>query len=206
MSERAHPDDPSFRDGWRLRRLWGFIPWVERRENSYRRAVVWRYNWADRHCQGKRVLDIPCGMGWGTSLIGSAASVVGMDISPDAVAEARHRYGQRIRFEVGSMAALDFPDSSLDVVCCLEGIEHVPVEVGRKFLDESRRVLAPGGTLLLSSPYCRVRAHSGNPYHIHEYGPEEIRSEVERNFVIDEVIERDVDILRILYIRATRRP
>ena len=96
-------------------------------------------------------------------------------------------------------------DASLDVVCCLEGIEHVPVEVGRKFLDESRRVLAPGGTLLLSSPYCRVRAHSGNPYHIHEYGPEEIRAEVERNFAIDEVIERDVDILRILYIRATRR-
>jgi len=207
MAERAHPDDPGFQEGWRWRRLWGILPWPQRKRNEYRRAVIWRYQWADGFCAGKRVLDIPCGMGWGTSLIRSAAQVTGLDISPEAVAEARRRYGNdRMRFETGTMAELGFPAGAFDVVCCLEGIEHVPLDVGRRFLEESRRVLAPGGRLLLSSPYCRTRPHSGNPYHLHEYGPEEIRAEVGRHFAIDEIIERDVDIMRILYIRATRRP
>lgn len=205
MSERAHPDDLSFRAGWKLRWIWGVLPWFRRQRNPYREAVLWRYRWADRFCKGKRVLDVPCGMGWGTSLLRSAERAVGVDISPDAVAEARARYGSKAHFEVGSMDALAFPDAAFDVVCCLEGIEHVSPEVGRAFLGEVHRVLVSGGTLLLSSPYCKMRAHSGNPHHVHEYAPAEIRQAVEKRFSIDEVVERDVDIMTILYIRASRR-
>jgi 2-polyprenyl-3-methyl-5-hydroxy-6-metoxy-1,4-benzoquinol methylase len=205
MAERAHPDDPGFQEPWRLRLRRGWIPWLEKRVNPYRQAVIWRYGWADGFCRGKRVLDIPCGMGWGTSLIRSAATVCGMDIQPEAVAEARRRYGKRIRFETGSMADLAFADGSFDVVTCLEGIEHVPVEVGRAFLRESHRVLAPGGVLLLSSPYCRDRAHSGNAYHLHEYRPEEIQQELQPFYTIEDRVERNVDIMSILYIRGARR-
>jgi len=205
VSERAHPDDLSFRASWQLKWIWEIFPWVRRQRNPYREAVLWRYKWADRFCRDKRVLDVPCGMGWGTSLLKSASCAVGVDISSDAVEEARRRYGGRIRFEVGSMGALAFADGAFDVVCCLEGIEHVPPEVGRAFLQEARRVLAPGGRLLLSSPYCRTRAHSGNPYHVHEYSPEEIRRAVEAHFAVEDVVEREVDIMTILYLRARRR-
>lgn len=205
MAERAHPDDPGFRSNWRVRRIFRFLPWLSLKRNPYRSALYWRYAWASRYCRGKRVLDIPCGMGWGTSRILSAASLTGVDISEEAVADATKRYGKHIRFQQGDMGRLDFPDAAFDVICCLEGIEHVPVEVGRQFLRESRRVLTPGGTLLLSSPYCRTQPHSGNPYHIHEYAPEEIRREVEAYYNVDEVIERNVDVMTILYIRATAR-
>ncbi|HOU59621.1 MAG TPA: class I SAM-dependent methyltransferase [Kiritimatiellia bacterium] len=188
MSERAHPDDPGFRVGWRGQTLLGWLPWFSRRSNPYREALFWRYEWASQFCRGKRVLDIPCGMGWGTSLIKHAANVVGIDVSADAVNEARKRYGRHIRFEIGDMKLLKFPDASFDVVCCLEGIEHISPDAGREFLMESRRVMAPGGVLLLSSPYCKTKPHSGNPYHVHEYRPKEIQTVVEEHYLIDEII------------------
>jgi ubiquinone/menaquinone biosynthesis C-methylase UbiE len=151
------------------------------------------------------VLDVPCGMGWGTSLISGPRSLTGVDLNADAIAEANGRYGRKAKFLVGDMGRLEFPDSSLDVICCLEGIEHVPVEVGQSFLRESARVLRPEGTLLLSSPYCRTKSHSGNPFHIHEYQPEEIKDAVSKYLLVEDVITKDVDDLTVLYLRCRRK-
>ena len=205
LAERAHPDDPAFQERWTLHLLKGWFPWPKRTRNQYRRAMLWRYEWANQYARGKRVLEIPCGMGWGTSLIRSSRHLVGVDICPTAVAEARQRYGSRIHFQVGNMAHLEFHDASFDLVCCLEGIEHVSAEIGESFLKESWRVLAPGGTLMLTSPYCHTLQHSGNPYHLHEYLPEEICKRVQEKFEISEMFERSVDIMNIVFIRATRR-
>ena len=91
------------------------------------------------------------------------------------------------------------------LVACLEGIEHVPVEIGSCFLKESERILRPGGLLLLSSPFCRTMGHSGNPFHIHEYQPEEIRALVSELFAIENIITRDVNVMKVLYIRCRKR-
>jgi SAM-dependent methyltransferase len=204
MAERVHPDDPCFRDevSFRLRR--GIVPWLEIKRNPYRAAFFWRYKWVSDYCAGKDVLDVPCGMGWGTSQIRGAKSLVGLDLSEDAIREANFRYGALARFQCGDMARLAVPDSSVDVVACLEGIEHVPVEIGRCFLKESERTLRPGGLLLLSSPYCRTMEHSGNPFHIHEYQPKEIQALVSESFAIENVITQDVDIMKVLYIRCRK--
>jgi ubiquinone/menaquinone biosynthesis C-methylase UbiE len=202
MAERAHPDDPAFQDKKNFILRFGFIPWVITERNPYKNAFLWRYRWVSQYCRHTTVLDIPCGMGWGTSLIQGAKKVVGVDISEVAVAEASRRYGKSATFKVGDMGKLDFEDRSFDVVSCLEGIEHVPVEIGKKFLDESERILRPGGILLLSSPFCRTKAHSGNPYHIHEYQPNEIKSIVSKLFSIEEIISRGVDIMTVLYMRC----
>jgi 2-polyprenyl-3-methyl-5-hydroxy-6-metoxy-1,4-benzoquinol methylase len=108
-------------------------------------------------------------------------------------------------FQCGDMGRLEFADASFDVICCLEGIEHVPPEIGRRFLKESERILRRDGLLLLSSPYCRTMEHSGNPYHVHEYQPEEIEAMLCELFTIENVITRDVDIMTVLYIRCRRR-
>ena len=67
MSERAHPDDPGFKDRFRVEKMFGFIPVRRKVMNPYREALFWRYSLVNSLCAGKRVLDIPCGMGWGTS-------------------------------------------------------------------------------------------------------------------------------------------
>jgi 2-polyprenyl-3-methyl-5-hydroxy-6-metoxy-1,4-benzoquinol methylase len=204
MGERAHPDDPCFHDrvSFRLRR--GIVPWIQIQRSPYRAAFFRRYKWVSEYCAGKDVLDVPCGMGWGTSQIRKAKSLVGVDLSEDAIREANRRYGTLAQFHCGDMARLDFPDSSFDVVVCLEGIEHVPVEVGRCFLKEGERTLRPGGLLLLSSPYCRTMEHSGNPFHIHEYQSNEIQALVSELFVIENIFTQDIDIMRVLYIRCRK--
>ena len=204
MAERAHPDEPGFQDRWQFRLRKGIIPWFSKLRSPYRAAFMWRYNWVSGYCSNKDVVDIPCGMGWGTSLIRGTRSIIGCDLSPDAVSEAKSRYGNKVRFEVGDMGKLDLPAESVDVVSCLEGIEHVPVEVGRRFVAEAHRVLRMGGRLLISSPYCRTAVHSGNPFHIHEYQPDEIHSLINGHFKIENCEWRDVDVMTVLYLTCKK--
>ena len=205
MAERAHPDEPEFQDQWNFRLRRGFFPWWTRRKSRYRQAFVWRYNWVNSHCAGKDVIDIPCGMGWGTSLIKGARSLRGFDLNAEAIAEATERYGAIADFYVGDMAKLELPDSSVDVVCCLEGIEHVPLAIGQTFLKEASRVLRSQGSLLISSPYCRTKQHSGNPYHLHEYQPDEIRRHLGEFFFVEASETHEVDIMAVLYLTCRKK-
>lgn len=205
MAERAHPDDPAFRRRWVRTRLGGWLPWLRRLPNPYLDAFLWRYRWVTSHALGKDVLDVPCGMGWGTSRIRGARSLTGLDLHPESIREARQRYRRHAAFRVGDMQQLGFASDSFDLVACLEGIEHVPVGVGQAFLKECHRVLRPGGQLLLSSPYCRTAPHSGNPHHVHEYSPAEIGALLDQDWTLEERLVRDVDNLTVLYLRCRPR-
>lgn len=204
MRERAHPDSPAFRTGWRIRLRRGFIPWLICETAPYREAFLWRHRFAARHCCGKDVLDIPCGVGWGTQMLKGCRSLTGVDIAKEAIQEANQRYGRSAKFSVGDMAALQFSDGSFDLITCLEGIEHIPESVGRQFLGECHRVLRQEGQLILSSPHCPDGRHSGNPYHLKEYTPREIRASLQPYFRILEESQRVVDLLSVLLIRAER--
>ena len=71
-------------------------------------------------------------------------SVVGIDIDKSAVDFAQKKFANRkLRFQVGNGQALNFRDSSFDVVVCTHIYEHVPNP--RKLLLEIYRVLKPGG-------------------------------------------------------------
>lgn len=113
-----------------------------------------RYAFASPLARGLRVLDAACGEGYGSALMAeSAASVLGVDISPQAVAHARQRYGGRdnLRFEMGDATALDaLPDASFDLIVSFETLEHV--EAQERMLDGFVRLLKPDGLLLVSTP------------------------------------------------------
>jgi len=205
MPERAHPDDPAFRDKWRFHLRKGFLPWISVQRNPYRLEVIWRYQWVSRYCKGRDVLDIPCGVGWGTSLLKGCRTIIGVDIASEATAEAQQRYGKHAKFLVGDASRMPFRSSTFDVVACLEGIEHVPPIVGKALVAESARVLRPGGMLFLSSPHCRTKEHSGNPHHIKEYKPEEVSALIEPYCDIVDVTTREVDIMAVSYFQAKRR-
>ena len=144
---------------------------------------VARYTFAARLARGKRVLDAGCGAGYGSSeLAQTADSVVGVDRAPEAVDFARAAYGlPNLRFEQASCEALPHPGGSFDLVVAFEVIEHL--ENWREFLLEARRVLAPAGQLIVSTPnklyYTESRGPTGaNPFHVHEFDFEEFRSEL----------------------------
>jgi 2-polyprenyl-3-methyl-5-hydroxy-6-metoxy-1,4-benzoquinol methylase len=133
---------------------------------------VIRYALAAEICKGRKVLDAGCGVGWGTELLWAAGaeSASGVDLSPDAIENARARV-PAADFREGNLAALPFGDETFDLVVCFEAIEHV--EQQEKVFDELVRVLAPGGILMVSSPNPRVYP-PGNPFHVHELVPEEL--------------------------------
>lgn len=100
-----------------------------------------RYFFASGFVAGKRVLDIASGEGYGTHILAqSAAHVTGVDISPEAVANATQKYaGDRIAFLQGSAATIPLPDAAVDVVVSFETLEHLSEQ--EDMLSEIRRVL-----------------------------------------------------------------
>ena len=144
---------------------------------------VARYTFAARLARGKRVLDAGCGAGYGSAELAQAAdSVIGVDRAAEAIDFARAAYGlPNLRFEQASCEALPHPGGTFDLVVAFEVIEHL--DHWREFLLEARRVLAPAGQLIVSTPnklyYTESRGPTGaNPFHVHEFDFEEFRSEL----------------------------
>jgi len=100
----------------------------------------------------KDVLDVACGEGYGSFLLaGVARSVVGVDISKEAVQHASATYKMpNLTFHLGNAAKLNFCDASFDIVISFETIEHLAEQA--QMLAEIRRVLRPEGVLVISSP------------------------------------------------------
>ena len=93
--------------------------------------------------------DVGCGTGRITGyLAGLGIDVVGIDLSPGMVAVARDAHPS-LRFEVGSMDALDLADEAVAGVLAWYSIIHMPPDGLSTVVAELRRVLAPGGYLLL---------------------------------------------------------
>ncbi|WP_309109946.1 methyltransferase domain-containing protein [Saccharothrix sp.] len=96
-----------------------------------------------------RVADVGCGPGRITGhLAALGLDVFGVDLSPEMVAIARRTHPD-VRFEVGSMTALDLPDGSLGGLVAWYSVIHVPPAEHPAVFAEFHRVLAPGGHLLL---------------------------------------------------------
>jgi SAM-dependent methyltransferase len=132
---------------------------------------------------GLDVLDVGCNTGYGTvHLLPAARRVVGVDVSPRAIELAQQRApGGSPEFLVTSGGALPFPDASFDLVTSFQVLEHVPDP--SPYLGEIRRVLRPGGTLILTTPNAAVRLFPGmrpwNRFHVREYLPAELRELLE---------------------------
>ena len=152
------------------------LPWTGERylpdvHGSIELEHLHRYLLASRLSLGKRVLDIACGEGYGSSLMSqSALSVIGVDIAADAVAHAKAKYqASNLEFRIGSCAAIPLPDHSVDVVVSFETIEHHHEHDA--MMREIKRVLVPGGVLMISSPdkleYSDIPNYS-NEYHVRE--------------------------------------
>jgi len=174
MAERAHPEDAGFQDQW-----FGL------KKNPYKQRLFERYAFCNDWVQDKVVLDIPCGSGWGTSMLKRCRHVYGIDISREAIGFAKERYEQpgRMEFSTGDMSKIPLEDDSIDVLICLEGFEHVERDVGAAFIDEAVRVLRRDGVLIMTCPVLDERGEdSGNPFHLCEYPEEELLELLNKRF------------------------
>lgn len=100
---------------------------------------------------GSKILDLGCGNGISARLLNQADfDVVGTDISPLFLEEAKNWENPKLRYEVCDVLELPFDDDSFNVICSNELIEHLPdVESA---LTEMMRVVRKDGRIVLSGP------------------------------------------------------
>jgi ubiquinone/menaquinone biosynthesis C-methylase UbiE len=155
-----------------------YLPWIKDAAIAYEH--LHRYALAARLAEGKRVLDLASGEGYGANMLAAAAlSVVGVEIDDVAVQHARKKYErENLEFVTGSVTHIPLREEhAFDLAVCFEAIEHV--EDQEKLISEAKRMLKPGGLLIVSTPNKDVYRHESaeeNPFHVRELEFEEFRS------------------------------
>ncbi|PLY08272.1 MAG: SAM-dependent methyltransferase, partial [Desulfuromonas sp.] len=156
-----------------------------------------RYSAVRNLCYEKAVLDIACGEGYGSNLLATvAASVVGVDISDDAIKHACERYRRsNLEFLHGECACIPLDDSCVDVVISFETIEHHKQH--QEMMAEIKRVLKPKGLLVISSP--DKHEHSIVPGYESEFHVKELFRQEFIDLVSTHFINQDVYGQRIIH-------
>ena len=115
----------------------------------YERAALALFADLVRAVGGGPVADVGCGTGRITAhLHGLGLDAFGMDLSPGMIEVARRDH-PNLTFMVGSMTDLDLPDDSVAGLIAWYSLIHIPDEHLGRVLAHFRRVLRPGGPLLL---------------------------------------------------------
>jgi ubiquinone/menaquinone biosynthesis C-methylase UbiE len=169
-----------------------------------------RYHYVQRFVAGKRVLDVACGEGYGSALMArGASSVVGVDISADAVRHATAAYSDvnNLRYVEARCTKIPFADASFDVAVSFETIEHISEH--DEFLDEIKRVLTPQGLLIISSPnkaeYSDAR-NFANEFHVKELYRDELAAQLAKRFQHAKWLSQRNGFYSLITADATQNP
>lgn len=147
-----------------------------------------RYRFALPYCEGKRVLDAACGVGYGSAIVAQrAATVVGIDIAEDAIRYARERYdAPNVEYRIGDLLSPDLAERAFDVVCSFETLEHLPDR--DTFLSHMGRALRDDGIFIVSTPRAaRTTDTPINPHHYVEYSRADFEALIRRYFAAVEL-------------------
>ncbi|ADB33940.1 Methyltransferase type 11 [Kribbella flavida DSM 17836] len=159
--------------------IWHENYWFARHEAAYR--------WiADTLSPNGRVLDAGCGEGYGAELLrqAGAAPVFGLDYEGTTLRHVAKAYPQ-IGPVQGNLVQTGFAGASFDLVTSLQTIEHLWEQP--RFVAECARILAPGGTLVLTTPNT-LTFPAGNWYHTKELTAAELVDLVRAHFEVVDVL------------------
>ena len=130
-----------------------------------------------RLAPGESVLDVGCGTGSlaivAKQRVGPAGLVAGIDASPEMISRANRktqRRGVEVVLKNAVAEALPFPDAYFDAVLSTLMLHHLPVKARQSCVREIRRVLKPGGRVLVVDFGKPARQSRGLLAHLHRHG------------------------------------
>lgn len=138
-----------------------------------------RYYFSTPYVKG-RVLDLACGTGYGGQMVAKArkkeiTEMIGVDIDDETLKYAKANYFHPLlTFEKGNVLDPHLPEKlgTFDTILSFETIEHV--EDDQLFMENMYKLLNPGGTLVLSTPFGQGKGTPcGVPFHVHQFTDEE---------------------------------
>ncbi len=139
-----------------------------------------RYAFAGELCSGKEVLEVGCGAGQGLGYIASRARrTVGGDWTERLLSQARRHYGAGMTLVRLDAHNLPFSPRSFDVILLYEAIYYL--REPELFLEECRRVLRAGGTVLISTVNREWCDFNPSPLSTHYLSAEELSSLLEKH-------------------------
>lgn len=153
---------------------------------TYQRCL-YAYEHAKQYILGKKVLDVGCGLAYGTtSMSNYALDITGIDYDRDTIEinKNKHKQHSNIHFQLNEVPPITQPDEFFDVVTVFQFIEHIHDR--KSLLREAQRVLKKGGILLLTTPNIK-KSLARNPFHVHEYTFDEMRKELSDIFTVVEL-------------------
>lgn len=134
-----------------------------------------RYHFAQQHLRSGRVLDIACGVGYGSEILAQRENVqvLGVDVSADAIEYAKNSVDiPNIEFfQESAFSFLERHTESFDTIVSLETIEHLAEP--QKFAELLTSALKPSGYLVVSAPV--TPSVDANPHHLHDFTEQSLR-------------------------------
>lgn len=141
-----------------------------------------RYKWVRGVVRSKLVLELGSGMGEGAFFlaINGAKRVLGIDYVRQAVTAAQKKFKRlNLGFRLMNVMELNKLESKFDVVIAFELLEHLDQQQQQKLVKLIRRILKPGGMVVMSTPnrlmFSKGRKKSRHPFHKHELTVEQLR-------------------------------
>ena len=161
---------------------------------------------------GESVLDVGCGTGSLAILakerVGPAGRVSGIDASPEMISRARKRAGKagaEVTFENAVVEALPFPNASFDAVLSTVMMHHLPDDARHQCLSEIRRVLKPGGRLIVVDFGGSEKEKRSWTAHYHKHAHFDIRRVIPelREIGLCDVESGEVGVRDLWFVRAS---
>jgi SAM-dependent methyltransferase len=144
-----------------------------------------RYRFAAKSAAGRRILDVACGVGYGSAILANSGArlAIGLDYSDDGLQYASSHYRQeRISFVRSDAVRLPFGMGVFDLIVSFETIEHLVDPVG--FVEQCVRCLRTDGSFIVSTPNTKAlpAGLKHSPFHIKEFSLEELKSLLGQHF------------------------
>lgn len=145
------------------------------------------YDFARQLLKEGTILDIGCGAGYGASYLASSQrEVIGVDCEPAVVTAATWQYQQSgVSFACMDGMRLGISSGGVDLATSFRVLEHMPDP--EALVREISRVLRPTGLALFSTPNALTHIGPRNPFHHHEFTPDELKTLLSRHFACVEL-------------------